>query len=161
MHKKTLVIIKNLGFTEQLVQDIKQESKTTGGSINRKIIKLLKEAGTPETAIDQIRSLELKKKGPGRAKKTNKELIESLIGKCKRSFNSFAKKGIQATFIFKNKKWGVQADLDDETVVSFIKSCQKYFNYYALKGVDVTIKFTGTPEWGVHTKKQNDLPDNI
>jgi hypothetical protein len=159
MHKKTLLIIKNLGFTEDLVETIKEESKISGGSINRKIINWLKDAGTPDGALNQIRSLELK--SPTKNKKTNKQLIQNLITKCKKIFYDFAKTGLKATFIFRNGRWGVQANVKDATVTAIVKACEQYFNFYASKKINVVIRFTGSPEWEVETKKQKDLPDNI
>jgi len=154
MDKKTLKIIQNLGYTEDLIKNLRKE--ISGGSINKKAITLLEEIGTPEAAINQIKNIELK---VSEKSSTNKELIESLLKKCRRSLDAFARKAVPARIIFRNKGWVIEAEALHPAIKKLHSTCHKYFDAWAAKGLAVVFQFDSTANWIIITKKKSDQPD--
>lgn len=143
-HSRTLEIIKNLGCNDDIIQTLTHLEKS---GKKRSGISLLKKLGFPESALDQIRILESEPE-PEKLGNTNQELLSSLLKKCKRSFDAFAKKGVRAKLQFKKSKnqkivWTLDTKYD-LTVKKFYETNKKWFDKWANQGLIATILFDGT-----------------
>lgn len=161
MHRKTQLIIKNLGFSEDLIKKIKDEARSSGSVLNDNVITILKAAGTPEMALRQIEEFEKKRKPKiGKIPKlSNKEMIEDLIKKCQKSISSFIKKGIPLVINFKDKNWYFDGDETQPAIKKLLETCTKYFDEFAKQGGNVLFKFDKNLKWTIVTEKKSDLPD--
>jgi hypothetical protein len=154
MHERSYQIIKNLGYSDKIITQLK---KKNGSS--RKTFTFLKNLGVPELAIRQIKFLEnypTKKLD----NKDNKELIELLIKKCKRSLDAFANKEIEAQIVFSDGNWTIYSDDYNKSVEKLHRICKPYFDEWSGFKIEVTFSFDGSNSWKVITKKESDLPGN-
>lgn len=154
MHERSYLIIKNLGYSDKIITQLK---KRNGSS--RKTFTFLKDLGVPDLAIKQIKFLE-NYPTKNLAGKTNKELIELLIKKCKRSLDAFANKSVEARIVFTDDDWTIFSGDYDKSVEKLHRVCKPYFDEWSALGVEVTFSFDGTSSWKVITKKESDLPGN-
>lgn len=154
MHERSYQIIKNLGYSDKIITQLK---KKNGSS--RKTFTFLKNLGIPDLAIKQIKFLENYpiKSLEG---KSNKELIELLIKKCKRSLDAFANKGIEARVVFTEGDWTLYSPDYNKSVEKLHRVCKPYFDEWSASNVEVTFSFDGSNSWKVITKKESDLPGN-
>jgi hypothetical protein len=154
MHERSYQIIRNLGYSDKIITQLK---KRKGSS--RKTFTFLKGLGIPDLAIKQIKFLENypEKNLEG---KDNKELIELLIKKCKRSLDAFANKGIEARIVFTDRDWTIFGSDYNKSMEKLHRVCKPHFDEWSGFGVEVTFSFDGTNSWKVITKKESDLPGN-
>lgn len=156
MHKKSQTIIQNLGFGKEVLETLKKQPADT--PLSRRTITKLKEFGLPKAAIDQIKFLEaeapLVEEGA-----SNKEMLETLIKKCRRSFDAFANKQVPARIIFSDGTWTMYSEEYNRTIEKLHKVCKIYFDIWADHGLDATLIFDGSSTWKVSTDKESDLPD--
>jgi hypothetical protein len=157
MHKKTLNIIKNLGYDDEVVKDLKTEAKDTDPKL---LNGSLKKLGLPETAIKQIRVLEDLDKTV-KVKKPNKSLIEELNKRCRRSIDAFAQKNIAARIIFKNGSWTIYSETYNKPIQKLHETCKIYFDELAISGLDATLVFDGSPTWRLDAPSEPDLSDSV
>ena len=154
MHKRTHQIIKNLGYDEKIIGQVQKKKK-----INRKTLAYLKDLGLPSMAIKQIKFLE---NYPAKSllNKPNKELIESLVKKCRRSLDAFANKGLSAKIVFEEGSWAIYSDDYSKPVEKLHIVCKPYFDEWSAAKTEVTFVFDGSDSWKIVTKKESDLPGN-
>lgn len=154
MHNRTYEIIKNLGYDEKVLEKTKRKS-----GFNRKTLAQLKKLGLPELALKQIKFFEnypTKKL----SNKTNKELIQSLIKKCKRSLDAFANKNIEAKIVFEDNDWTFYSSVYNKAISKLYVICKPYFDEWSEFDIEVTFLFDGSSSWKVITTKESDLPGN-
>lgn len=152
--------MQNLGYTEEMISTIEKETKT--GVFYIKLTNALEKLGTPDNAIKLIKVIEAtaKKKKQVKAKKRkNKELIEGLIKKCRRSLDAFARKGVQARIIFSRRQWVIEAPEYHPAIKHLHDVCKYHFDDWAEKGVIAVFQFNGSDTWQVITKREEDSPD--
>lgn len=149
MHKRTQQILKNLGYEDKILNQKKK--------FNRKTLGFLKSLGVPPLAIQQIKFLE-SPPTQNLAGKPNKELIELLIKKCKRSLDAFANKGCTAKIIFENKDWTLFSNEYNKTIEKLLIVCKPYFDEWSDAGVEVIFQFDDSNTWKIMTNKESDLP---
>ena len=157
MHKKTEDIITNLGFGDIVVKAIRKQTKSS--PINRRAVSALKQLGMPRTALKQIKALE--KGDSALLGKPNKEILEHLIKKSRRSLDSFSHKGVEAKVVFNAKSWTIYSEIYDKDIEKLQSICKLYFDECAKCGLKAILSFDGTQFWKVTTDKKADLPDNI
>jgi len=151
MHKRTYQIIKNLGYTDKVINQLKKRKTES-----RNTFTFLKKIGIPELAIKQIKFLE-NYPNKNMDSLTNKELIESLIKKCRRSLEAFASKGIQARIVFNDSDWVIYSDDYRKEIEKLHQVCKPYFDEWSAYNINVIFAFDGA-NWKVITKKESDLP---
>lgn len=156
MHKKSQTIIKNLGFGKEVIETLKKQKPDA--PLSRRSLTKLKKFGLPKSAIDQIKFLETEASPVGDAA-TNKELLESLIKKCRRSFDAFANKQVAARIIFGKDTWTLYSEEYNRAIEKLHKVCKVYFDIWAEHGLDATLIFDGSSTWKVMTDKESDLPE--
>lgn len=108
----------------------------------------LKSLGLPKTAIRQIKQLEktsLKKLGG----LSPQDLADTLIKKCRRSFDSFANKGIPAKLVANKSGWNLFAEEYSVEVENLLKVIKPYMDHWTLYGLQVEFLFDGSPTWSV------------
>jgi hypothetical protein len=152
MHKRTYQIIENLGYDDKVLGQVKKKTKVT-----RKTLAYLKGLGLPELALKQIKFLE----GYPAKKlldKSNKELIETLVKKCRRSLDAFANKKIAAKIVFKDHEWTIYSASYPKTIEKLHTVCKPYFDEWSEASIEVTFVFDGSNSWKIVTKKESDLP---
>jgi hypothetical protein len=157
MHKKTFSIIKNLGYDEEVVKDLKSEGK----DLNPKLLSAsLKKIGLPDIAIKQIKILEDLNNAVD-VKRPNKSLIEELSKRCRRSFDAFAQKNIAAKIIFKNSNWTIYSEIYNKHIQKLHEIYKMYFDELAISGLDASLVFDGSPVWRLETPSEPDLSDSV
>jgi len=156
MHKKTSEIIKNLGFTQRILDEIKEKLKNP---VTKKTLNYFTDLGVPKLALKQIKYFE-ETPEPEKPKQSNKELIETLVKKCRRSFNAFAKKQVKAKIVFKNNKWLLYSTSYNKNIQRLHEVCKIHFDDWADQGVVVSFTFNGTTSWKISALKKSDLPKN-
>lgn len=162
MQKESHQIMQNLGYTEEMILTIEKETKTKTGNFGVKLSNILKKLGTPDGAIKQIKIIEAyakRKKYSKQKRRKNKELIETLIKKCKRTLEAFAKKGVQARIVFSRRQWVIEAPEYHPAIQHLHDVCKFYFDEWAEKGINATFHFSGMNTWQVITKREEDSPD--
>jgi len=149
MHKRTFQIIKNLGFNDDIINNIKQNTQ----SLNRKTISKLKKLGIPDAAIKQIKFLE---DYPHNYIKntSNQDLIKTLAKKCKRSLDSFSKKNTPACIVFKNNDWIIYSPQYNKAIENLYKICKPYFDEWCIYDIEATFIFDGSSTWKILTNKK-------
>jgi hypothetical protein len=154
MHERTHQIIKNLGYDDKIINLLKKKK-----AITRKTLTYLKDLGIPELALKQIKFLENypQKKLVG---KPNKELIELLVKKCRRSLDAFSNRRIEAKIIFKDKSWTIYSSGYPKSVEKLHIVCKPYFDEWSEAGIEVAFVFDGSSSWKIVTEKESDLPGN-
>lgn len=154
MHKRTREILSNLGYDEKILNQVKKKKK-----ISRKTLSYLKNLGLPSSALKQIKFLE---NYPSKRleSKNNKELIEALVKKCRRSLDSFANKGVLAKIVFSEGDWTLYASEYSKAIEKLHTVCKPHFDEWSEANVEVTFVFDGSDSWKVVTKKESDLPGN-
>ena len=157
MHKKTQDIITNLGFGDVVVRAIRKQTKSA--PINRRAVSALRQLGIPKTALRQIKALE--KGNSVLLGKSNKEILEHLIKKCRRSLDAFSHKKVEAKIVFHCKSWTIYSEIYDKDIEKLQKICKPYFDECSKCGLKAILSFDGTQFWQVTTDKKSDLPDNI
>lgn len=137
MHKKTHAIIKNLGYSDDVVKEFKiKDPKILNSS--------LKKLGMPETAVKQIKILEnLEDLNTG----VVSNLIENLIKHCRRSLDAFAQKNIAAKIVFKNNNWTIYSEKYNKAIQKLQEVCKMHFDELSSKNLEVTLIFDGTSTW--------------
>lgn len=157
--------MRNLGYTDELISSVKKECAQSKNGVSKKALKLLEELGTPDSALKAIKIIETKairrrKDKQERASK-NKTLIESLITRCRRSFDAFARKQVSARVVFKKgKSWIIEAPEYHPAIQHFHDVCKKHFDVWSDQGMSVVFQF-GSEPWRVITRRKSDQPDNI
>jgi len=157
MHEKTRSIIKNLGFSDEILQTV--DKQTAKAPINRRTLTTLKRLGIPKSALDQIKYLESDGDTAAEKATTHKELLEALIRKCRRSFDAFANKGIEARIVFSNDDWTIFSETYNRGIEKLHKVCKIYFDEWATHSLNAIFIFDGSSAWKVSTDKESDLPD--
>ncbi|MHA1974471.1 MAG: hypothetical protein ACTSW1_15845 [Candidatus Hodarchaeales archaeon] len=152
MHERSYQIIKNLGYDDKIIAQLK---KRKGSS--RKTFAFLKGLGIPSLAIKQIKFLE-DYPTKNLTNKDNKELIELLIKKCRRSLDAFANKKIEARIVFEDGDWTIYSDDYNQSIEKLHRICKPHFDEWC--AIEVTFSFDGSNSWKVITKKESDLPGN-
>lgn len=158
MHKKTYEIMKNLGYPQTLIEVV----ETGIAEVKEKeqfLDTWFTTMGTPEMAIAQIKTLEIKKSKVKEPEINNKELITSLVKKCKRSLDALARKGIVAKILFHGKKWKIESETYHPGIKQLYNACHKHFDTWAKQGTRVIFEFDGTTNWYIITAKKSDQPD--
>ena len=124
----------------------------------KKTFDYLKTLGLPELALKQIKYFEdyPKKKLD---LKSNKELIEGLIKKCRRSLDAFANKGIKACIVFTEGSWTIYSEEYCKYIEKLHVVCKPYFDEWAAAKVEVSFVFEGSDSWKIVTSKEKDLPE--
>lgn len=165
MQKQTIEILNNLGFDEDFIKKIEQESGAVG-TVSRKVTSLLRETGIPVTALKQIKDIERAVKTPQNKKRTNKQLIEELLDVCGEGLNEIAGTGVVGILIFENKKWKFEIDtqVPNKQVLKLCNSYNKTFTRLAASGMNVILEFgfrkkNNKKYWILKTPSQDDLPD--
>lgn len=153
MHERSYQILKNLGYSDKIITQLKKKK-----SNSRKTFTYLKDLGLPDLAIKQIKFYE-NYPSKNLEGKSNKELIELLIKKCKRSLNAFANKGLEAKIVFAKGSWTIYSSEYDKIVEKLHQVCKPYFDEWASYDIEVEFVFDGTSSWKVSTKKESDLPE--
>lgn len=156
MQRESSQIIKNLGYPYEFVSNIEKENKT---GIQAKTINYLKDLGIPDSALKQIKSIEIKaakEKIRQDKKRKNKELLDALLKKCRRSLDAFARKGVQARIVFLKKDWIIEAPEYHPAIQHLHEVCKNNFDEYAAKGLVVTFQFTGSENWQIITKTKEE-----
>ena len=154
MHERSYQIIKNLGYNDNIIAQLKKKN-----SSSRKTFEFLKELGIPNLAIKQIKFLE-DYPAKNLENKDNKELIELLIKKCRRSLDAFANKEIEARIVFEDGAWTIYSSDYNKSVEKLHRVCKPHFDEWSGLDVEVTFFFDGSNSWKVITKKESDLPGN-
>ena len=152
MHSRSYEIVENLGHDKKILDNKKK-------TLNRKVLSNLKKLGIPDSAIKQIKFLE-NYPSSKLDTKTNKQLIESLIKKCRRSFDAFANKGGEAKIVFEEGDWTLYVTEYDKYVEKLHTVCKPYFDEWSSCELEVSFLFDGTDSWKVITTKESDLPGN-
>jgi hypothetical protein len=152
MHKRTHQILKNLGYSDELVEQLNKRAR-----LSKKTLLFLRKLGLPPLAIKQIKFLE-NYQNKKLDTKTNKELIEGLIKKCRRSLDAFANKNVKSRIVFKEGNWTLFAEDYSKPVEKLMRICKPHFDEYSDSNLEVTFFFDGTPSWKVMTNKKSDLP---
>jgi len=155
MHKKSLNIITNLGYSEEVIKNFKKDSKNDGKSLTNSLRKL----GLPENAIQQIKDYEISE-APSKGL-TNKDLIKSLLKRFRRSLDSFAQRGSVARIIFRNKNWIIFAEQYDKSIQKLHEVCKFHFDQFASNNLEVTLVFDGSTTWRIIAPNESDLPDSV
>jgi hypothetical protein len=155
MHKKTYSIIKNLGFSDEVIKSIKLKQKNT----KRKLISSLKNLGVPDSALKQIKLLEkFPVKKPSEC--TNADLIKSLVKRCKRSLDAFANKGVRAKIVFSDNSWTIYSSDYSKEIEKLHSVCKNYFDEWSARGMTASFYFDSTSSWKIIVAKKTDLPTN-
>jgi hypothetical protein len=165
MEKESFTIMRNLGYTDELISSVKKECAQSKDGVSKKALKLLEEIGTPDSALKAIKIIETKairrRKVKQEKASKNKMLIESLIKRCRRSFDAFSRKGVNARVVFKkNQPWVIEAPEYHPAMQHFHDVCKKHFDVWADQGISVVFQF-GSGSWRVVTRRKSDQPDNI
>ena len=149
MHKKTHSILKNLGVTDEAL-------RKGGNTLDRESLLKLKNLKLPNSAITQIKQYE---NYPVKAIKGGNsiELIESLLRKCKRSFDAFAKKRVKAQIAFKDGDWTLYGEEYNKAIQKLHEVCKPYFDAWSSKGLRAIIIFDGTIKWRAKASKNDEL----
>ena len=153
MHERSYLIIKNLGYDDEVIEQLKKKSGSS-----RKTFEFLKKLGIPGLAIKQIKFLE---DYPSKKldNKNNKELIELLIKKCRRSLDSFANKEIEARIVFVDGDWTIYSSDYNKDIEKLHRVCKPHFDEWSVLDIEVTFSFDGSNAWKVITQKESDLPN--
>ena len=154
MHKRTTEIIKNLGYDEKIINQVQKKK-----NLNRKTLAYLKKLGVPSMALKQIKFLEDYSTNSF-PEKTNKELIELLIKKCRRSFDAFSNKGNTAKIILKDGDWVILSNEYSKALEKLHIVCKPYFDTWSKANAEVSFVFDGSNSWKIITQKESDLPGN-
>lgn len=157
MHKKSLSIISNLGYSEDVVKSFKKDIKTSEA---KSLFATLRKLGLPEDAIKQIKDYEdlgsnLKES------LSNKDLIKELLKRCRRSLDAFAQKNNSARIIFKNKNWTIFGEEYSKAIQKLHETCKYHFDNFAIHNLDVTLVFDGSTTWRIIAPNESDLPDSV
>lgn len=162
MQKKSVEILKNLGFPDESINELKKEK------IVRNTLVWLKDLGLPPLAIKQIKFFESAKdsaatatKSKSKAKKpkiTNEDLLSQLSTKLKKNFDSFAKKGLRAVVVFNHhqleeEKWKIYAAEYSKPIQKFHETCKYQFDEFAEQGLIGFVVFDGTKWYTRETLK--------
>lgn len=162
MQKKSVEILKNLGFSDESINDLKKEK------IIRNTLGSLKDLGVPALAIKQIKFIESPKdtselSRPKTKATSNQNLMLRLQTKLKRTFDTFAKKHIKMVIVFnyplKKTSFDIDALNDDKWkiyAVDYVKpiqklheTCKQEFDELAELGLLAFVVFDGTSQWVV------------
>jgi len=162
MQKKSVEILKNLGFSDEAINDLKKEK------IVRNTLGSLKDLGVPALAIKQIKFIEAPKAAttgsPARPKTkvtSNQNLISRLQTKFKKVFDTFAKKHVKTVIVFNHKLRSPSGDFDDNDrwkiyAVDYAKpiqklheTCKQEFDELAELGLVAFVIFDGTSQWTI------------
>ena len=157
MHKKTRDIIENLGFGDEVVELLRKQPEDK--ALSRRTLTKLKELGLPKLALDQIKLLESSNISSASAAANNKELLEGLLRKCKRSLDAFANKNVAARIVFSSNTWTIYSEEYNRDIEKLHKVCKIYFDEWSSHGLKATLIFDGSSTWKVSTDKESDLPD--
>lgn len=149
MHKRTTTIIKNLGIDTEILDS----------NFSKKTLLKLKKLGLPEEAIKQIKFFENYPESVNKPEslKTNEQLLNSLIKKCKRSFVAFSKKQITLKVLFMNNTWTLFVEVYNKQVEKFHVVCKPYFDEWANKGLKAILIFKGDGKWSLKPIKEKNL----
>lgn len=159
MHERTVTIMRNLGFDESILKPlIKEDSQL---EISRKSLRALRRLGLPKSALDQIKFLESPEEKIDFSKLTHKELIATILRKCKRTFEAFALREIPARIVFESNEWNIFSETYNREIEKLHKVCKPYFDDCAVNELKVTFAFDGSPTWKIITDKESDLPESI
>ena len=157
MHKKTFNIIKNLGYDEEVVKDLKSEGK----DLNPKLLNAsLKRMGLPDIAIKQIKILE-DLNNTVDVKQPNKNLIEELNKRCRRSMDAFAQKNIATKIIFKKGTWTIYSETYNKYIQRLHETNKMIFDELAASGLDATLVFDGSSVWKLEAPSEPGLSDSV
>jgi hypothetical protein len=151
MHKKSINILRGLGFGPSVVSDLEQLSSTNS---KKEILRLLKTLKLPIAAAKQIKKIEGFTPSSSISGATNSELLESLLKKCKRSFDAFAKKETSAQIVFVDNNWTLYSEEFDSNICKLHKVCKPHFDIWANEGLQTSIIFDGTSKWKTKTKNK-------
>jgi hypothetical protein len=157
MHKKTKDIIENLGFGDEVVELVRK--RDADAAISRRTLTKLKELGMPKLALDQIKVLESGTASAASTATNNKELLESLLRKCRRSLDAFANKNVAARIVFSDNTWTIFSEEYSRPIEKLHKVCKVYFDEWSAHGLKAILIFDGSSTWKVSTDKESDLPD--
>lgn len=150
MHKKTHSILRNLGVNDDALKKMGNEV------LDRESLLKLKNLKLPSSAISQIKQYE---NYPARNVKGNNSisLIESLLKKCKRSLDAFAKKKIKLQIAFKDGDWTIYGEEYNKAIQKLHEVCKPYFDAWSSKGLRAIIVFDGTIKWKAKASKNDEL----
>lgn len=159
MHERTVTIMRNLGFDEEILKPlVKQNSQL---EISKKSLRALRRLGLPKSALDQIKFLESSTEKQDLSKTSHKDLIGNLVKKCKRTFDAFALRQIPARIVIEDNEWNIYSETYNREIEKLHKICKPYFDDFSINNLKVTFAFDGTPTWKIITDKGSDLPESI
>lgn len=152
MHKKTANIIENLGYDEEVVKHLKNVTKNSDA---KSFFASLKKLGLPDDAIRQIKNFEdlniIKKPSL-----SNKNLIQELLKKCKRSLDAFAQKNTAMRIIFKNHNWTIYSEEYNKSIQKLHETCKHHFDDFSFQNLEATIIFDGSTTWRIISSTEID-----
>ena len=159
MHERTVSIMRNLGFDEEILKALAKPDATL--ELSRKTLRALRRLGVPKSALDQIKFLESPEEKNNISGLTQKELTEALLKKCKRTFDAFAARLIPAKIIFQDNEWNIFSESYVKEIEKLHRVCKPYFDDFAQQNLKATFWFDGSLTWKIIADKESDLPESI
>jgi len=136
VHEKTRLILENFGYSSDYIQELDKQQ----------LAHTLKELKLPTEAIAQIDSYEKPSKKTIRGS-SSKEVLESLIKRCKKTFGAFSKKDVKAMIIFNKQNWTIFSEDYNKYIQKLHATCKPYFDAAAAKNLVAVVSFTSKNTW--------------